>query len=196
MKECLASRRHSRVQTLTLMMHIPVGRAYYCMCIYLLPGCSCCCCCQLAALQTRMHRTWVRLAPWIPHSCINSCSSSKWGRQAPAWLLHPGRHHLPTGQPPTGAHAHPHCFHLSSISPFLLLWIRYILMHNPVIITALSVRLLNVITRPKSACLAGVKAGCVRLCRVEGNTVWFHTVVRWIYTLLYIFLLRRPLLIT
>jgi len=25
------------------------------------------------------------------------------------------------------------------------------------------------------ACLAGVEVGCVRLCRLEGNTVWSHT---------------------
>jgi len=35
------------------------------------------------------------------------------------------------------------------------------------------------------ACRAGVEAGCVRLCRMEGNTVWSHTAsdtpyVRWI----------------
>jgi len=51
---------------------------------------------------------------------------------------------------------------------------------GPVALCTLGLGLLN---RPSTlkwsvnrlpACLAGVKAGCVHLCRVAGNTVWSH----------------------
>ena len=54
--------------------------------------------------------------------------------------------------------------------------------------------------KSSTSLLAGVKAGRVHLCRVAGNTVWFHgkrrpIAVRWepinSYTLLYLFYLHK-----